>query len=419
MALILFLFLFFTVPTTTEAQSQISFKMALQKMIERNPKLKVDQLSIQQAKEDSFASKWNFSPDLSLVGQHNRTRQDGNSAEANNLIFSSSTNLFQFGKDWLSLKMAQTDVRSSQINYQKNLLAFEKQAAKSLLSFILAQKEYEIYWQFHEVKKQVHEISKKRFKRGILSLYNLRKSEIDFYNSKSRLENSEINLVKAKENLHILLGHHLVQHRWPWMNNILNSKKINKLLSLKSGHQYEMRPDIRLSQMNMKKNAYSVKFFKANLFPSLDLKLNYGYQDFNNNHNRPYFTGLISLSVPLFSKFADYTSYKKSHYSHEKSLYEHTYLEREVRSEMKATKDNFKISLATLKKRKTSYAVAKKIYQQGAKLFRQGKISLNDLAQDEQRNLETKLLYMDGIENAHNFLIDFCHARGTSIFVCL
>lgn len=391
---------------------QLSFEQALDEIIKRDTSIPQEQALLEASKSNSRSKMLSFLPDLSAGFSRTKTYEVESEVDRFNLT--ASVNLFRFGADYAAYDASQKELDSRRYSLKTAQLKAEKQAVEVLVSNILTSREVEILEKILDAKKASLRTTQARYKRGLTPSAEVDKARVELNNARARLNNSLLRLDTAKGNLVALLGHDNVQLEWPWLKT-LNKRNHD---SLKNHFDVSKRPDFQTANLNLAYREANAKAAVRSFFPTVDFSYTWSetdYQTANLNER----TSLLSVTIPLFEGWRDVSTYETQKALSEQARYQMVRIERNAKSEWNTKTINFDISVQTAKDRETNLALSRKVYRSTAQRFNKGRVTVNELTQDQNRLLESENLAAQGWGQAHLSLVDLCHAQGKSLQTCL
>ena len=129
-------------------------------------------------------------------------------------------------------------------------------------------------------------------------------------------------------------------------------------------------------------------------------------------------TSLLTISIPLFSNWQTYSSYKTAQTTFSSSNYNYKSKMRSAEAEWDALKQNLADSIHTAREREANVKISRSLYRDNFKRFRAGKASVNDLQLDQARLLQAESQQSSGWAAVHLAFLNYCHAKGISIVSC-
>lgn len=404
-----FLLLFFI--GTAQAE-KLSFENALEQIVKRDTTIPQEEALLVASKSNARSKVLSFLPDLSAGFSRQKTYEVESEVDRFNLT--ASLNLFKFGADYAAYDAAnkQMDYRRSSLNEAK--LDAELLGVKVLVNNILRIKQVEILEKIMKAKNSSLKTAKARYRKGLTPSAEVDKARVEVNNAKARLNNALLQLDTSKGNLIALLGHDRVNTNWPWLK-LLKRKSHS---SIKGQFNIKERPDFQKANFDLAFREANAKSAVRSFFPTVDFSYSWSetdYQTTNLNER----TSLLSVTIPLFEGWRDVSNYEAQKALSEQARYRLVRLERDAQSEWKTKEINFDISVQTAKDRETNLGLSRRVYRSTEKRFNRGRVTVNELTQDQNRLLESENLAAQGWGQAHLSLVELCHARGKDVMRCL
>lgn len=391
----------------------LSFKSALEKIMEQDTQIPKASQFLQAAQTEKLAKQMKFLPSLS-VGQY-RTKRFNSDSETDNLSITSELNLFRFGADHASLKSADSNRKIMSQTLELTASSRESLAISALFNNISAFQELQTMKKLVKTKKLSLKTITIRYKRGLTPSQEVDKTQVDINNTTARLSDLKTRFNNSKASLESLLGHSKIEHVWPWINFFKQKKH---LPILNNGFSISSHTRIKKAKMSIIKNEYDVKETKRSFLPRVDLSYSYDITETSNTRAREK-TAMLSITMPIFDNLSNYSRYKSRYASLVSAKYDLKEATRAIVSEWNAKKINFNNVLETMFSRDNSLALSHRLYRDNFKRFQKGKISVNDLAIDQSRLLDSENLSIRGRKSLHHAFLELCHARGMRINDCL
>ncbi|MBK22748.1 MAG: hypothetical protein CME70_01980 [Halobacteriovorax sp.] len=393
--------------------SPISFDQALEEIIKRDTTVPQEQALLNASKSNARSKVLSFLPDLTAGYSKQKTYEVQSETERLNLT--ASVNLFRFGADYAAYDAAnkQLDAQRSRLNEAK--LEAELVGVKVLVDNILRVKQVEILEKIVKAKNSSLRTAKARFRRGLTPSAEVDKAKVELNNAKARLNNSLLQLDTAKGNLIALLGHDNVELKWPWLK-LLKSKKHDHL---KGSFNIEERPDFQKANFELAFREANAKSAVRSFFPTVDFSYTWSETDLESTVHLNERTSLLSITIPIFEGWKDVSNYETQKALSEQARYRLVRIKRDAKSEWKTKEINFDISVQTAKDRDINLGLSRRVYRSTEKRFNKGRVTVNELTQDQNRLLESENLAAQGWGQAHLSLVELCHARGKDVLRCL
>lgn len=277
--------------------------------------------------------------------------------------------------------------------------------------------ELDILHRILELQEKSLALSKTQYQRGFLPLQEVEKLSVDFENSKSRIMDAEVRQIQANATLSALLGHSDVQVGWPWKPGMEPEKIKPRVQSLE--FPSTGLPSLVAAQSRLIAEERRQSRSWRLILPSLDLGFTYGYYSPENWADRSRaWTSSVSLTVPLFDRLANVSNYRAQTMARNVAEIAVEQTRRETSSQWISAKGSFLTTLDSAWVREQTLARSRKLYQDNVQRFQAGKMSANDLRQDQSRLLESELFTIQGWGSLHRAYARLCHASGRLVENC-
>ena len=253
---------------------EMSFNDAFKIMLGRSTEIPSANASLDAASTTNLSSKLLFLPTIAL--EKSKTKYYPNDLERDDLTLVGTLNLFRFGADVFKATAAGYNKQALSWNMKLVELNAEYEAAQILLDYISQGLSLNALKDYAKVKQQAFKVAQLRAKRGLLSIQESQKAEVDLNNAQAQLQNSELNFITAKARLISTLGSSEIKIDWPWIN-LIEEEKHNALVSSK--FEVEKCPQYKKSQSEREVANNNLKSAKSSIWPSLDLSYSYSSVD--------------------------------------------------------------------------------------------------------------------------------------------
>jgi outer membrane protein TolC len=326
-------------------------------------------------------------------------------------------NVYRFGGDLLQGKKLAIEERLAHVSEASTELTVERNLASTILEVIRLQKDFEVEIRVDETRKNGLDIVKKLYSKGLRSLQDVKKIELDVARESLRQEEALQRLAAAKVSLGALIGKgQTLKSDWPWVAQL--TKKDNKFKDkFKVIHEH---PEKVAGQGALEVADIAVSESRNGYYPSLDLVGNIHWQKYvNAPENIERTSAALVLTVPIFDGFT--TRGKVAQAVELKVIAEERV--RTLDGELVARRDRallvFDSAERSFVENNKLLASAKEIYSASLESFRHGMLSANDLAVDLERVLGNENMIVKSLWDWHISAIDLCHAYGMLIGNCL
>lgn len=393
-------------PPLSEKALWSQWKKEMELKVEKSPEFKdLDfQLRLSEKKEQQSFYFW--TPDLQVYGSQTAT-QDQRSFSQKQWGLAAQLNLFQFGKDYYLYQSRQANLLATKSYYQNAYMDLENQYLNILFKNIFLLHKLELYTEIEALKKNTLKVAEQRFDRGNLPRQQVDKVAIDLAN----FESQKIGLEKElNENSVLMKKYELMEITSVW-----------PLLSLKDAEfkPFENKSSLLFTQLeNETLEAEQLyNYEKSQYWPSLDLSGRY-YKFVEDTSLPNQWELSLTVTWKLWDKYAQnlnvMDSYRKANVANVKW--------NQYKNNLPNEQDNIftqiQLSQKRLKKSLNSLTKLHSLYQDSEKLFSQGRMSVNELFQDQQLLMETKINFENDILDFHQNLLSYCKQKSLRIWDC-
>ena len=398
------------------AATKLNFNEALKEIISRHTGIKVQQTNVEASDWSVFAKKTNFLPQL-VLSDNLSSNISTNTQSPNSTSLTANINLFKWGADLKSLDAAQSTFSSQKNSLADVKLSAEVDAVTALVGVIENNQNVNIHQQDVESYRTYFEIANQRYSKGFLAQQEVDKVAIDFANAEARLKDAQAALSQAEAILEQLLGKTEIIPDWPW-KEIIASRHTTELLS--AHFNADDLPSIQASRDALAAEEANVSALKRIVLPSLGFSLSFSPSP-SQDPTSPNFgsTTSLSLSMPLFNSFQDYSSYKIETQTFLALDYKYQQLRINAEAQWRTSQKQFSIAIATALAREKTLTISQRIFYANQQRFQQGRTTVNDLNIDRDRLIASQLLAIKGWSSAHTEFTNFCHSLGKSVSDCM
>jgi outer membrane protein TolC len=409
------------------ATKQLSFSEALQKILDRSTAIATQDSKTEQQFAADLPVRMAFFPTLSLQGTRS-TQQDNFASYRTTTTVGSALvnwNLFRFGADIKGWQAANQDESNQTLLRQDQILKVEDLGVQALVTRIQRVKEVEIYSKIVALQEELHHIAKQRYARGLLPAQEVDKVQVDLENARARLADAQIQEGTSKADLVNLLGSEDVRPEWPWIASLKKTESDAEAKQLILGTEGDLsnRPDVKAAESRLKSEEDRYSQRVRQILPTLDASFTYNiyandvYGLLNSPYN-PSWMGQFTLTLPLFDQLNHYSNAKVQSAVRTQADIALEQARRTAMDEWQVAASSFKVSLSSAVAREKIVGLSERVYNDSLTRFRMGRIHANDLAIDQTRLADSKVLSADGWAEAHLTFSRLCHARGLRLDDC-
>jgi outer membrane protein TolC len=402
-------------PDPTEPR--LSFFGAIEEIIKRSIAVGQQQNTLEKVRSSTLKDQLSLLPTLSGKAVQTKNQYFGQAEDyTRELSVELDLNLFHFGADLAAMRAAGAEIEAEKLRVLQSVLTAEQSAVSALVGVIQDVKTLEVLRHIAEIRSELLAIAEERYTRGLLARQEVDKVLVDKDNAESRMKDSQIQLFQDRATLVSLLGHDRVDVGWPWVDRYT---KTGNEAPARRAPDLSKRPDWKAASEAAEAADHRIKQNWGQMLPSLDLTLTAGHvEDFQYQESGREWSGMISLTVPLFDRLANYGTYREQVYTKANADLDLEQVKRTARSEWDAYDQSLRTAIESVRVRDSTVRTSEKLYQDNLQRFQQGRVSANDLVLDQNRLYDSELLAIQGWAAVHLTFSQWCHAQGLRVTQC-
>lgn len=395
------------VMTPQQGLKKSSWKQKLEERLLQDADYLEQKLNLEIAQKKESQSFYSWTPELQVYGSQVAT-PELKAFSQTQLGLSAQLNLFQFGKDYYLYQSRKTATQAQKIEFNEKSIAIENQYLGLLFKNIYLRKKIEYYQEIETLKRKTLKVAEQRFDRGNLARQQVEKVTIDLNN----FESQKLNLEKELDENELLVKKFDLQsfeRVWPFVD--FKETTFQKITSDSSAQFKKMQ--LESEQANQFTAAV-----KSGYLPSLDLSGRY-YKYMEDSH----LPNQWEMNLVLTWKLWDNFSYRLSYLDAFKNqISTETRLAQLNRIQPEQNQFYFNQLESSQKKLKKSFSSLNKLndlYQDTERLFSQGRLTVNELFQDQQLLMETRINFENDVYDFHQSLLNYCTQKSQRVWQCL
>jgi len=384
----------------------------LKKMVNNHLTYLGKQQALELSQAQVLVKKASFLPTLALTANSNRDHEFNQSSFVTSGVV--SLNVWRSGADLPALSAAKFNLQSTSQQLTSSKFTAERQSMSFLISAVLQEQKLKILQSTLENRQELFNIAEQRYKQGLIPLQQHIQAEVDLENAKAQLRDGQMAQKSRLAEIASLLGNSDIALDWPWQDYFKSSSAKNLLLKKLDK---DTRPDFQALAINVQAQQELLTQSKRLFFPTVDLSVARN-RTASGSYTQYDTSAQITLSIPLFEKLSDYGSYKEQVYNTALANYELNQMDRGIAADFVAKKYSYEQGLIRVQGWDKLVQKEEKNFRAFLLGFKQGRLNYQQLAQEQDRLNQTKLLAISGMEGLHLAYADYCHALGLSIFSC-
>ncbi|MCK6600131.1 MAG: TolC family protein [Bdellovibrionaceae bacterium] len=383
-----------------------SWKLKLQEAISKNPEFLYQGYELRQAELRAKQTSNYWLPYINLYGTK-VSDQNQRSLAQTTLGLEANLNLFSFGKSYYLGQSSDAGFESQKLLFSTQSIAKENELLGMVFNDVYLRNKLSFYVEIENLKKKSLKVAEQRFERGNLPRQQVEKVQIDLNNFESQRTNVEKEIFDSQV---ILKKNSLefFERIWPFVSfKDSNFKLINTETSI----------EVKQKEFEFLKNKFSYDSTFAGYWPSLDLSGHYYKISDHEDSNQ------WDVSLALTWKLWDNYETKVSNLESYKNLVFSELKWQQIRNiypeKTKSSLEQLILSQRKLKKSTESLKKLNDLYLDSEKLFSQGRVTVNELFQDQQLLIETRINHENDLLEFHQNILSFCQSQALGVWNCL
>ncbi len=406
-SVLIFLFCSLAIQAQTgNSSALLQWQSKMDSILPADPDFLYNDANLDVINEQTQQTKWYLVPQLNLF--HTSQISKGNTSFKNSQYgLNAQVNLFQFGRSHYKYLRQNSILSAGKLEHRQKRIENENKYLTTLFKSTLLKKKFNLYTEIENLKRKALKVAQQRYNRGNLPRQQVDKVEIDLSNLSSQRITIERDLLETEvEILKYQLGN--FKREWPFTQATPKSRKTRKA---------DEFVDVKI--LDFKSIAYEnqLEASHRNYMPTVDLS-GRSYLRHEDQIRTQEWDVALRVSWPLWDNYSrsleNLNAYRDFHYwQTEKSRVTRDWENRVRTKEEQLDKLAAQLnqSVENLKKLNTLYADTES-------LFSQGRITVNELFQDQQLLLETQINYENELYAFHEFILGYCSFYSERVWEC-
>ncbi len=409
----------------------ITFDEAFQKMMTNDFAKRLGNDNVDRVEAQKLEAYAQFLPSLYVRANSNRDTRFIESTRTFNTT--AKLGLWRNGVDFLGIKEQKLNLESASSGATFENFRAETRVTKVLFEYIWRSQVLVIKRTIAEARRELVELTKSRYRQGLVPEPQVLAVELDSENAESQLTFTTQDLQDSRAEIERSLGPinsedtykensalpQSLNQTWPYLE-FFSGQKIKELLGKASDK--DLRPDYQKYRAASEASEIDVVRAKASFLPIIDFQVERNrllYSHYGINNSRYETTFALTLTAPLFENLNDYVVYKQSAYNRSAAQYQLLEFNQKFDADFRAKKLTLERGLERLKTREMILAKGERLFRVMKKNYQTGRLNYQELALEQERYFNSSLNYQQGLLELHNSLVDYCHALGFSLVGCL
>ena len=390
-----------------------------------NYDLKSAMARVQQAKAELSVARSNYYPTINLYGQvadskfYKKLQDYGVYSGRFSVGVSASYEIDLWGKYWRTGESAKATFLATQAEQDAVKLTLTATVAQAYFQYMALDSQLEIAQNTLKSREDSFEVYSKRFNKGIISEFDLRRVEAEMESVRAQVYTVEQALKQTETALSILIGRspkNMVNDTLDKGNKIKDVMVIPQVPTAVPSDLISRRPDIKAAEYNLKSYNAQIGTAKAYLFPSISLTGNAGFASyeledlFKEDSDTWSYSG--DIVWPIFSGGKNMKTYKAKKAQYEQALSSYQKTIQTAFKEVLDAINTYSLGEKVLSARKQQSLALQKSYELAVKREKAGLTDLLDVLDVERTLLQAEMDLVCAKQDQLNALIDICKALG-------
>ncbi|MDD5495988.1 MAG: TolC family protein [Candidatus Omnitrophica bacterium] len=298
---------------------------------------------------------------------------------------------------------------------------------KNYYEFQYSQEQYRVAETSVMRVKNLHEINKEKYIKGLASNVDLLQSESEVARMEQALYASEGEMKTAEDNLKYITN--MIDDVDYWNADIvlldeLSYEKEEPKLTEAIIKAFDYRPDYKAAQLDLKNRDISVIYTRNGVLPTVDLIGTYSLNGLGKNYEKDlghigggkyddWYVG-VSVNYPILNDEGR-GKYEKSKYEKNQALIAFKRLEEDIVLQVRKAHRDVDIAYRMLEASKISKEAETKNYEAQEQRFRAGLVSTLDMVIFQERLARAEVSYVRSIIDYNIALIELAKVEGTTL----
>lgn len=324
---------------------------------------------------------------------------------------------------WIGLKAAKLNADMSRQNIQQTDEQTFYNVSSAYYRAMVIQKQLDNLHAILVASEQSLKSTVLRYKNGMAKKIDTDKIRVSYNNTKSQVEQTELNCKQALNNLKYSMGMSVD-------SNIVISDTLPETISEKFGENAEQSGNLFENRIDYQMRKSIVALYEADklnniaaYLPTLSFFANYGYQAMRSEFDifksgKEWYTSSavgLNLKIPIFSGFGRWAKVEQSQLNIEIAQENLRLSEQSIKVEITNYNIQYRTALDNIQNERENLALAESVYKNTQLEFSQGVGSSLDLVQAESSLREAQNNYYTKLLNLYVAKLDKEKAEGTLI----
>lgn len=317
-------------------------------------------------------------------------------------------NLFKSGGDFFAWRAAKASQEAQQYQVKNQELKTEVDGAGVIFRRLYLRDVHGAQVESLKLKQESIRIGRQRYSQGKIPMQDVSRMEVDLFQQQNVVRQSELQLAENQAAFRAFFVDDLQTKDWPFARNQELS------ISEKSqGSMEQRRLDARAESFHDLWKTSRVRHL-----PSVDMAVTYRESPIK-GPNTQIWSGTLALTVPFWSRYEIASDNAQAYATALRAENEATQNARAEELRREYVRKKIALSHTNFEEARVNLEKSEKLYRDMLRSFQLGRLSTNELFQEQDRKIRTLLLYSESRLAYHESLIEACALWGQAARDCL
>ncbi len=407
---LIYLFLIFLVPafglSENKDLSKDQWRAKLDGLLPKDPDFIYNDIKLEISAQQTSQASFYLIPKLDLFHTTSLTKLNPK-FNSQQYGLTANVNLFQFGKSHYNYLSQKSLFQVDKLDHTVKKIQIENKYLQTLFKNTLLQRKLALYKQIENLKRKSLRVAQQRFERGNLPRQQVDKVEIDLNNLGSQRSATERDLLDSELDVAKLQLAEF-KREWPFSAATVKAKKFRKQTDF---------TDVKILELKSEAFEKQLESSRRNYLPQLDLS-GHAYENRLDDLKSQEWDVTLTFTWPLWDNYSrsltNLTAYRDFQYWQ----VEKARTLRDWDLKIQAREEQLSKLVFQLNQSSENLKRLNALYTDTENLFSQGRLTVNELFQDQQLLLETQINNENELFAFHQFVLDYCEFYTDRIWDC-
>ena len=378
----------------------------LRRVVLPNPDFIYNDIKLEVSSQQASQASLYMIPKLDLFHTTNLNKLNPN-LNSQQYGLTANVNLFQFGKSHHNYLSQKSLYEVDRLDHSVKKIQIENKYLLTLFKNTLLQRKLSLYKQIENLKRKSLQVAQQRFNRGNLPRQQVDKVEIDLINLGSQRSATERELLDSELEV---AKFQMTDFKREWPFSAVNAKTKNKRNSIEF-------TEIKVLELKSDAFVQQLEASRRNYLPQLDLA-GHAYENRQDDLRSQEWDVTLTISWPLWDNYSRSLSNLNAYRDFQYWQIEKARTVRNWDLKVQAREEQLSKLVFQLNQSSENLKRLNALYTDTENLFSQGRLTVNELFQDQQLLLETQINNENEMFAFHQFILAYCEFYTERIWDC-